>query len=132
MREEDSARRAARRVHLRRGGEQEDGRSAHEIGSLAREHQIFAGPLRDSPRAYIPGEKIFPINTARNGRMNAGKNRRMTNCSGSFLGTFSYSPRFQRIFESAAAPYHRWILRSCRNFSLAPSLSRAHRSRQAF
>lgn len=51
-------------------------------------------------RESVPGEKIFPINTARNGRMNAGKNRRMTNCGGSSSGAFAFSPRFQRIFES--------------------------------
>jgi len=100
MREEDSARRAARRVHLQRGGGPGEWRSTHEISTGSREYQIFAGPLFDSPR---PEEKIFPINTARNGRMNAGKNHRMTNCGGSSSGAFAFSPRFQRIFETCRA-----------------------------
>lgn len=35
--------------------------------------------------------------------MNAGKNRRMTNCGGSTSGAFAFSSRFQQIFESCRA-----------------------------
>lgn len=46
MREEDSARRAARRVHLQRG-EQEDG-AARTRSARSREYQIFADRPRSS------------------------------------------------------------------------------------
>lgn len=35
--------------------------------------------------------------------MNAGKNRRMTNCGGRSSGALAFSPRFQRIFERRRA-----------------------------
>lgn len=100
MREEDNAHIGPRGECIC-SGEEDKRRSAHEIGSLARVPDLRWSVLRFSEG--VPGEKIFPINTARNGRMNAGKNRRMTNCGGNSSGTFAFSPRFQRIFESCRA-----------------------------
>lgn len=99
MREEDRRVGPRGKLHLQRGREQEDG-EARTRDRLARAStRSSLARLSEG----VPGEKIFPINTAKNGRMNASKNCRMTNCGGSFSSTFSFSSRFQRIFENCRA-----------------------------
>lgn len=109
MREEDSARaRVGPRGKCICSGEENrrmhEERARDRLGRASTRSSLWPA-LRLSEGVYIgiPGEKIFPINTARNGRMNAGKNRRMTNCGGSFSGAFAFSSRFQRIFDSCRA-----------------------------
>lgn len=59
--------------------------------------------------------------------MNAGKNRRMTNCSKRSSGALAFSPRFQRIFERrrAVSPLDSPLLQEflSTRLSLALSLS---------
>lgn len=133
MREKDSGARArAREASVsQRGGEEEHTREiarVPEYTSRARFSLLFLSPASSSsfPRGRTEGE-TFPINTAWNGRMNAGKNRRMTNCSKRSSGALAFSPRFQRIFERrrAVSPLDSPLLQEflSTRLSLALSLS---------
>lgn len=134
MREKDSGARArAREASVsQRGGEEEHTREiarVPEYTSRARFSLLLLSPASSSssfPRGRTEGE-TFPINTAWNGRMNAGKNRRMTNCSKRSSGALAFSPRFQRIFERrrAVSPLDSPLLQEflSTRLSLALSLS---------
>lgn len=112
MREEDSA---SLEGHGASGSEE-----GTRIGSIAR---VYHGDRREEPASrYSPRARVYVHITgrrggslsnkyrARNGRMNTGKNRGMTNC-GSSSGALAFSSRgFQRIFERGRTVP--WILRT--------------------
>lgn len=125
MREEDSAFRAAGRVHPRRG----DRWKATRIASIAcasttdRRDGAHFSTLRGRAYMYIHitgGKKTFPINTARGtDAWIPTKIAEWPIAAGAPPARSPFPRADSSGFLSAAAPYHRWIPHSYRNFSVS-------------